>query len=64
VSDRKLQMRREESSEAPVERKRRDPRAGGGRSGSGRPPRRTEGRGDGRSAPRRKPGGSRPNRDK
>lgn len=66
VSDRKLQMTREESaSDAPVERKRRpDSRGGqgGGRSGSGRPPRRTEGHGDGRSAPRRKPGGSRPKR--
>jgi len=67
VSDRKMQMSREESSSdaAPVERKRRpDSRGGhgGGRSGSGRPPRRTEGRGDGRSAPRRKPGGSRPKR--
>jgi len=66
VSDRKLQMTREESaSDAPVERKRRpDSRSGqgGGRSGSGRPPRRTEGRGDGRSAPRRKPSGSGPKR--
>lgn len=66
VSDRKLQMTREESAgDAPVERKRRpDSRGGqgGGRSGSGRPPRRTEGRGDGRSAPRRKPSGSGPKR--
>jgi len=65
VSERKMQMTREESADAPVERKRRPSSHGGhggGRSGSGRPPRRTEGRGDGRSAPRRKPGGSRPKR--
>jgi len=65
VSERKLQMTREESDSAPVERKRRPSSRsgeGGGRSGSSRPPRRTEGRGDGRSAPRRKPGGSRPKR--
>ena len=64
VSDRKLQMSREESDSAPVERKRRPSSRSGksGRSGSGRPPRRTEGRGDGRSAPRRKSGGSRPKR--
>jgi len=57
VSDRKMQMSREESSvdSAPVERKRRSTRGG-------RPPRRTEGRGDGRSAPRRKPSGSRAKR--
>jgi len=62
VSERKMQMTREESADAPAERKRRPSSHGGGRSGSGRPPRRTEGRGDGRSAPRRKPGGSRPKR--
>jgi len=62
VSERKMQMTREESADAPDERKRRPSSHGGGRSGSGRPPRRTEGRGDGRSAPRRKPGGSRPKR--
>jgi len=62
VSERKMQMTREESADAPAERKRRPSSHGGGRSGSSRPPRRTEGRGDGRSAPRRKPGGSRPKR--
>ncbi len=62
VSERKMQMTREESADAPVERKRRPSSHGGGRSGGTRPPRRTEGRGDGRSAPRRKPGGSRPKR--
>ncbi len=63
VSERKMQMTREESAEAPAEHKRRPSSHGGGRSGSSRPPRRTEGRGDGRSAPRRKPGGSRPKRN-
>jgi len=66
ISDRKMQMTRDESSaDASVERKRRPSSHaghGGGRSGGGRPPRRTEGRGDGRSAPRRKSGGSRPKR--
>ncbi|MDQ6968675.1 MAG: DEAD/DEAH box helicase [Mariprofundaceae bacterium] len=70
VSDRKMQMTREESEhDTSAERKRRPSRpasgghrGGGSRSGSGRPPRRTEGRGDGRSAPRRKPGGSGPKR--
>lgn len=63
ISERKMQMTREESEhEASTERKRRPSSRGGQRSGSARPPRRTEGRGDGRSAPRRKPGGSGPKR--
>jgi len=66
ISERKMQMAREESEhDRPTERKRRPSSRGGqggGRSGSSRPPRRTEGRGDGRGAPRRKPSGSGPKR--
>ena len=64
VAGHKMQMSRLESfADASTGRKRRPaPRAGRGRSGSSRPPRRTEGRGNSRSAQRRKPSNSRPKR--
>ncbi|MDQ6953931.1 MAG: DEAD/DEAH box helicase [Mariprofundaceae bacterium] len=71
VSNRKMQMTREESGDdTPDERKRCSPRPtdggghrGGGRSGGSGKPRRSEGSGgDGRNTPRRKFGGARPKR--